>query len=141
MLTKEFESGNPLEGDSDLQSFAQTDSQVIEEYKSLYLQCAILVQSFMFRPILSTYDDLFRLGCNAPELSLQIDQRVGHQLKLSAYSQDDRFKILFYGPYIQAQMMHHFLSEKGAKSIVRQLLQISPIQNLSQSESSSGTAA
>ncbi|NJR57275.1 MAG: hypothetical protein HC768_23780 [Acaryochloris sp. CRU_2_0] len=141
MLTTNIDSGEPLEGDLNLQSHAQPDFQVIEEYKSLYLQCAILVQSFMFRPILDTYDNLFRLGCNAPELSLEIDQRVGYQLKLSAYSQDDRFNILYHGPYIQSQIVHHFLSKQGAKTIVRQLLQISPIQELSQSDSSSSTAA
>lgn len=109
----------------------QVHSGIIDEYKTLYLQCAAIVQCFMSQKSLETYEDLYQLGCEQPDQLLEIDKGVGQQLKLSAYGMDDRIKILFYGPYIQSQMHCHFLSEEGAKTLVRENLQVSPIQPLS----------
>lgn len=141
MLTVNTVSGKSPGGDRDLQSPIVSNSQRIDDYRSLYLQCAIIVQSFLSVPTLDTYSALYKLGCDDPALSHEIDKRVGYQLKISAYSQDDRFSILYHGPYIQAQMQYHHLSAQGAKSMVRQLLQISPELDLSQPGTSSDSAA
>ena len=126
MLTINNDSGNSPGGSEDLQIFAQPDSQAIEEYREIYLQIAIKVQDLMSMGVSYTYDKLYSLGCDHPPLSYRIDVLVSYELQLCGYSKSDQINILFYGPYLQSQMLHYQLSESGARHYIRQRLVIAP---------------
>jgi hypothetical protein len=136
MVTKSIASGKPPGGDSDLQSCVYPDPQVIQEYREIYLQIAIQVQSLMSMGVLYTYDKLYNLGCDHPPLSYRIDILASYELQVGGYSKSDQINILFYGPYIQSQILHHHLSESGAKQYICQRLRLSPSKH--QPEVSSG---
>ena len=145
MLTTSIDSGKPPGGDNDLQSYAQIDPQAIEEYRERYLQIAIQVQDLMNMGVSYTYDKLYSLGCEHPPLSYRIDLMVSYELRLCGYSKDDQVNILFYGPYLQSQMLHYQLSESGARHYIRQRLVIAPTPpaplELSQAQLTPTTAA
>ena len=126
MLTTTINSGNPPGVDQDLQHSDQLAPQVIQEYREVYLQIAIKVQSLMSMGVSYTYDKLYGLGCNHPPLSYRIDILVGYELRLGGYSLNDQVNVLFYGPYVQSQMLHYHLSESGARHYIRQRLAIAP---------------
>ncbi|NJR56190.1 MAG: hypothetical protein HC768_17455 [Acaryochloris sp. CRU_2_0] len=141
MLTKVTDSGKPPGGEQALQDFVYPDPQVIEEYREIYLQIAIKVQSLMSMGVAYTYDKLYKLGCDHPPLSYRIDVLVSYELQVGGYSKSDQVNILFYGPYIQSQMLDHHLSESGAKSYIRQRLCLGPKPPLRQPNLASGSAA
>lgn len=126
MLATNKKSGRSRGGNNDLPSSDQPDPQVIQEYREIYLQIAIKVQSLMSMGAFYTYDQFYNLGCNHPPLSYRIDILVGYELRLGGYSLNDQINILFYGPYIQSQMLHYSLSESGARHYIRQRLAIAP---------------
>lgn len=126
MLATNIDSGKSPEGDNDLQSFAQPDPQAIQEYREIYLQIAWKVQGLLSMPVVYTYEQLYRLGCDHVSLSERIDVLVSYELRLCGYSKDDQINILFYGPYYQAQMLDHCVSENGARRYIRQRLNIAP---------------
>ncbi|KAI9129099.1 hypothetical protein [Acaryochloris sp. CCMEE 5410] len=126
MLTINTDSGKPRGGNNDLQSSDQLDPQVIQEFREIYLQIAVKVQNLMSMGVAYTYDKLYNLGCEHPPLSYRIDLMVSYELRLCGYSKDDQVNILFHGPYIQSQMFHHHLSERGARHYIRQRLAIAP---------------
>ena len=126
MLSTNSIPGKSPGGDRDLQSSAQPDSKVIEEYREIYLQIAWKVQSLLSMLVLYTYEQLYRLGCDHPSLSERIDVLVSYELRLCEYSKDDQVNILLYGPYIQSQMFYHHLSEGGARHYICQRLAIAP---------------
>ncbi|KAI9129760.1 hypothetical protein [Acaryochloris sp. CCMEE 5410] len=130
MLTTTIDSGKSRGGNNDLQSSDQLDSQVIQEYREIYLQIAVKVQSLMSMGVGDTYDKLYNLGCEHPPLSYRIDLMVSYELRLCGYSKDDQVNILYHGPYIQSQMLHHHLSERGARHYIRQRLAIAPPPSL-----------
>ncbi|MGR3280318.1 hypothetical protein ACSYAD_35285, partial [Acaryochloris marina NIES-2412] len=113
MLSTNPELGKPFDANQGTQIYVQASSPVIDEYRALYLQFAIIAQSFIssLTTPLETYDALYQLGCDDPRLSREIDENIAGQLKLSTYSPDDRFRILYQGPYIQSQKVCHFLSD------------------------------
>ena len=125
MLSTNTVLGKSLGGHEDLQSSTQLDPQRIEDYRLQYLQCASTPLQCLGLD-LETYDELYQLGCDNPQMSQNIESLVSTELKLDGHSQNDRFNILFYGPYIQSQVRHHYLSENGAKELVRQQLKIRP---------------
>ena len=143
MLSINTVSGKSRGGDHDLPSSAKLDPQVIQEYREVYLQIASKVQSLLSMVVMYTYDKLYKLGCDHVSLSDRIDVMVSYELRLSGYSLNDQVNILFHGPYIQSQILHHHLSEFGARNYVRQRLAIAPSPALeaSQAESASSTAA
>ncbi|ABW32349.1 hypothetical protein [Acaryochloris marina] len=146
MLTINTDSGKSRGGSNDLQNSDQLDPQVIQEYRERYLQIAWKVQGLMSMPVLYTYDQLYRHGCDHPKLSERIDALVSLELRLSGYSKDDQVNILLYGPYIQAQMLDHSMSESGARDYIRQRLAIAPtppapLKELSQIQVAPTTAA
>lgn len=146
MLTINTDSGNPRTGDSGLQVSAQLEPQVIQEYREIYLQIAWKVQSLLSMPIIYTYEKLYRLGCDHVSLSERIDILVSYELRLRGYSKDDQVNTLLYGPYIQAQMLEHCVSERGARDYIRQRLAIapsvpSPLTVINPSQSAGSTAA
>lgn len=126
MLATNKKSGKSRGGSNDLQSSDQPDPQVIQEYRDRYLQIAWKVQSLLSMPVLYTYDELYKLGSDHPKLSERIDALVSYELRLCGYSKDDQVNILLYGPYIQAQMLDHYMSESGARGYIRQRLAIAP---------------
>ena len=143
MISTNIVSGKSRGGDHDLPSSAKLDPQVIQEYREVYLQIASKVQGLMSMEAFYTYDKFYRLGCDHPPLSHRIDVMVSYELRLCGYSLNDQVNILFYGPYIQSQMLDHCLSESGARHYIRQRLGIAPSPALeaSQAESASSTAA
>lgn len=141
MLAKTVDSGKSPGGDNDLQSFTQPDPQVIQEYREVYLQLAWKVQDLMSMAVWYTYEKLYQVGCDSPQLSHRIDVMVAYELQTGGYSRSDQINILLYGPYIQSQMLHHCLSEGGARHHICQRLGLSPKPNLRQSEETSGSSA
>ncbi|KAI9129460.1 hypothetical protein [Acaryochloris sp. CCMEE 5410] len=145
MLATNKKSGKSRGGNNDLQSSDQLDPQVIQEYREIYLQIAIKVQHSLLMRVLYTYDALYKLGCDQPQLSYRIDYVVGSELRSCGYSLNDQVNILFHGPYIQSQMLCHCLSESGARHYIRQRLTIGPTPpahlKLSQAQSTPTTAA
>lgn len=143
MLSVKTESGNSRGADRDLQGSAQLEPQVIQEYREIYLQIASKVLDLMSMAVWYTYEKLYQVGCDSPQLSHRIDVVVAYELRLCGYSLNDQVNILFYGPYIQSQMLDHHLSESGARHYVRQRLGIapSPALEVSQAESATNTAA
>lgn len=142
MLTTSLDSGKSPEGNNDLQGYVKPAPQVIEDYRALHLQFAIIAQSFIPSiTILDTYEDLYHLGCDNPALSHEINKHIVSQLQLSSYSLDDCFNILYHGPYVQSQIVHHYLSEEGAKAIVHQLLEQRSTQKMIVSQTTPTTAA
>ena len=123
MLSTNLESGNPDVFAGNPQRTAQQRSQRIEDYRSLYLQCADSPLDCLELEQ-ETYDELYQLGCMNPGLSQKLEALVIRELKLAGYSQNDRFNTLFFGPYIQSQMLHHHMSESGAKKLVQESLKI-----------------
>ena len=145
MLTTSLDSGNSPGGSEDLQSCAQLDPQAIEEYREIYLQIAWKVQGLMSMPVFYTYEQLYKLGCDHVSLSERIDALVSYELRLCGYSKDDQVNILLYGPYIQAQMLCHCMSESSARHYIRQRLVIGPTPpaplELDQAQATPTTAA
>ena len=145
MLTINTDSGKSPGNDNDLPSSDQPDPQVIQEYRERYLQIAWKVQDLLSMPVIYTYDKLYRMGCDHPQLCERIDALVSYELRLCGYSKDDQINILLYGPYIQAQMLDHCMSESGARGYIRQRLAIAPSApsplKLVQTESTPTTAA
>lgn len=143
MVSTNPELGKPFGADQGTQIYVQASSPVIDEYRALYLQFAKIAQSFIpsITTTLETFDALYQLGCDDPKLSREIDKNIAGQLRLSSYSQDDRFRILYQGPYIQSQKVCHFISDEGAKSLVNELLIEPRVRRLPQPQSFPTTAA
>lgn len=145
MLATNKKSGKSRGGNNDLQDSDQPDPQVIQEYRERYLQIAWKVQGLLSMPVIYTYDKLYRIGCDHVSLSERIDALVSYELRLCGYSKDDQVNILLYGPYIQAQMLEHCMSENGARDYIRQRLAIAPSVpsplKLSQAQPTPTTAA
>ncbi|UJB72351.1 hypothetical protein HRE53_27590 (plasmid) [Acaryochloris sp. 'Moss Beach'] len=143
MVSTNPELGKPLGTDQGTQLYVQSSSPGINENcLDIYLQLAVIAQSFIPDiTTLDTYEALYQLGCDDPQLSREIDEHIASRLKQSAYHPDDRFRCLFQGPYIQSQMLHHHLSKEGAEQIVRKLLEKPPVQRLFQPQTLPTTAA
>lgn len=131
MVSTNIVLGKPLGDHNDPKSVVQLESldpSLVNEYREIYIQAGCKVQRLFLMALTYTYEALYKMGCEHPALSNRIDVFVSYELRLHGYAVRDQVNILLYGPYMQSQMLHHHLSEQGARDFINERLEIAPIK-------------
>lgn len=96
-----------------------------QQYRETYTELAVLVQQNLGVPVLSTFEELFQLGCSNPEQSKVIDQGVAvHPLLMEwPMGQEDCIGLISQGPYIQSQLNYHGVAVGETMQYVSELFE------------------